>query len=131
MITLTDGAVTVELPFDLDWVDRTQSVVQQRMTRGLTGAPILQEGACQYGMPITLQPPPSSGLMPASSEPQILAWLNTPGLTLTLDFRGEVHAVRWRHYDGEAYTSSPLFYTVEPGQDDLVIPTFRFITVEP
>lgn len=131
MITLSDGTNTVELPEDLNWSDRTWSPVAQSFTRGLTGAPIIMADAAQYGRPITLEAPERGGWMIATAEPQILTWHNAPGQTMTLDFHGETHTVQFRHHDGLGYESTPVRYQINPGPDHRVIPTFRFITVEP
>jgi hypothetical protein len=130
-ITLSDGSNTVELPEDLNWSDRTWSRVAQSFTRGLTGAPIIMADAAQYGRPVTLEAPERGGWMLATAEPQILTWHNTPGQTLTLDYRGETHTVQFRHHEGPGYESTPVRYQINPGPDHRVIPTFRFITVEP
>ena len=131
MITLSDGTNTVELPEDLNWIDRTWSPVSQSFTRSVTGKAIIQVAAAQLGQPITLQAPDRGGWMLATKEPQILEWHNAPGQKLTLDFHGETHTVQFRHHDGQGYESTPLRFQINPGPDHQVIPTFRFITVEP
>lgn len=132
MITLSDGTNTVELPEDLVWSDRRSwSPVTQTMTRGLTGAPIIMCAANEYGRPVTLEAPDNGGWMLATNETQIAEWYNAPGQTLTLDFHGEQHAVQFAHHDGPGYESTPIRYQIDPGPDYKVIPTFRFITVEP
>tara|TARA_Y100001001_G_scaffold53680_1_gene50095 strand:- start:8886 stop:9281 length:396 start_codon:yes stop_codon:yes gene_type:complete len=131
VITLSDGTNTVELPEDLNWIDRTWSPVSQSFTRSVTGKAIIQVSAAQLGQPITLQAPDRGGWMLATKEPQILAWHNEPGQKLTLDFHGETHTVQFRHHDGLGYESTPLRFQINPGPDHRVIPTFRFITVEP
>ena len=80
---------------------------------------------------VQLQAPDRGGWMLATKEPQILAWHNEPGQKLTLDFHGETHTVQFRHHDGLGYESTPLRFQINPGPDHRVIPTFRFITVEP
>lgn len=131
MITLSDGTNTVELPEDLNWIDRTWSPVSQSFTRSVTGKAIIQVAAAQLGQPITLQAPDRGGWMLATKEPQILEWHNEPGQKLTLHFHGETHTVQFRHHDGLGYESTPLRFQINPGPDHRVIPTFRFITVEP
>lgn len=132
MITLSDGLATVELPYDLVWTDRNWSPVAQSFTRSVTGAVILMEASGRQGRPITLEPPRrGGGWWPMREEAQIQVWLGTPGQTLTLTIRGSTHAVRFRHHDGAAYTSQPLCDYTDPLPEDFVIPTFRFITVEP
>ncbi len=130
-ITLSDGANTVELPADLNWIDRTWSPVEQSFTRSVTGKAIIQVAAAQLGQPITLQAPDRGGWMLAENEPQIITWHNNPGQKLTLDFHGDTHTVQFRHHDGLGYESTPLRFQINPGPDHRVIPTFRFITVEP
>ena len=133
MITLSDGTNTIELPEDLNWADRHWSPVSQRMSRGITGKPIFQIGVANRGRPITLEPPANGGWMIASNEPQIIEWHNIPKQKLTLDYHGETHTVQFRHHDGQGYESAPVRYVIKPAQDPghQVIPTFRFITVEP
>jgi len=131
VITLSDGTNTVELPEDLNWIDRTWSPVSQSFTRSVTGKAIIQVAAAQLGQPITLQAPDRGGWMLATKEPQILEWHNEPGQKLTLDFHGETHTVQFRHHDGLGYESTPLRFQINPGPDHRVIPAFRFITVEP
>lgn len=131
MITLSDGTNSIELPEDLNWADRTWSPVAQSFTRSVTGKAIIQVAAAQLGQPITLQAPDRGGWMLATKEPQILEWHNEPGQKLTLDFHGETHTVQFRHHDGQGYESTPLRFQINPGPDHQVIPTFRFITVEP
>ncbi|UDL03971.1 hypothetical protein [Marinobacter sp. CA1] len=131
MITLSDGTATVEIPYDLAWTDRTWSPVAQSVTRSVTGAAIIMAASSLYGRPITLQAPARGGWMLVSNEAQIIAWHNEPGLKLVLDFHGETHTVRFAHHNGLGYESTPVRYQVDPGPDHLVIPTFRFITVEP
>jgi len=130
-ITLSDGINVVELPEDLNWTDRNWSPVAQAFTRSVTGKVIIQEAQSQQGRPITLEPPVGGGWMLATAEPQITLWHNTPGQKLTLGFHGETHTVQFRHHDGQAYSSTPVRFEINPGPDYRVIPTFRFITVEP
>ncbi|GGE75959.1 hypothetical protein GCM10011533_30420 [Streptosporangium jomthongense] len=127
-ITLSDGTNTIELPPEMNWSDRIWSPVAQSFTRGLTGKPIIMSDASQFGRPITLEPP---GWMLATLEPQIITWHNTLEQKLTLNFHGETHTVQFRHHDGPGYESTPVRYVIAPGPDHKVIPTFRFITVEP
>jgi len=131
VITLSDGTNTIELPEDLNWSDRTWSPVAQSFARSVTGKAIIQVAAAQLGQPITLQAPDRGGWMLATKEPQIITWHNEPGQKLTLDFHGETHTVQFRHHDGLGYESTPLRFQINPGPDHRVIPTFRFITVEP
>lgn len=133
MITLSDGITTVELPSDLIWIDRTWSPVVQSFTRGLTGKPIIQAATAQHGQPITLEPPATGGWWynAPAKEDRVLLWHNTAGQVLTLTLRGTAYSVRFRHSEGPAYDSTPLRYQAQPGPDYILLPSFRFITVEP
>lgn len=131
-ITLSDGTNTIEIPPEMNWSDRTWSPVSQSVTRSVTGKLIVMSAAAQGGRPITLEAPARGGWMLKSVEPQIVEWHNTPEQKLTLDYHGESHAVQFRHHDGLGYESVPAtHYVINPGPDYKVIPTFRFITVEP
>ena len=56
-ITLSDGTTTLVLDPDLYWEDEfAWAAVEQSMTRGLTGRPIIQAALRHYGRPITLRP---------------------------------------------------------------------------
>ena len=131
MITLSDGTTTLALPAELDWTDRNWSPVAQSLTRSVTGSTIIMTGVRQHGRPITLEPPADAGWWSITNEAQIRAWLADPEQTLTLTLRGTSYNVRWRLYDGDAYSSEHINYTVGPGEDHQVAPTFRFFTVEP
>lgn len=130
-ITLSDGTTTIELPDSLNWTDRVWSPVLQSVTRGITGKPLIMSDANDLGRPITLQPPEKGGWMPKSNEAQIIAWHNTLEQKLVLSFHGEIHNVQFRHYEPPAYSSTPLFYEVELKPDDIILPTFKFMTAEP
>lgn len=131
MITLSDGSTVLELPYDLNWIDRAEFPISQSVTRSVTGALIIMTAAGQYGREITLEPPRSGGWWLAENEAQILTWLAIPEKRLTLDVRGDIHAVMFRQSDARAYESTPVFYSANPGPDHYIIPTFRFLTVEP
>lgn len=133
MITLSDGTNTVELPPELQWTDRTWTPVKQSFTRGLTGKPIIQSAAASLGRPITLDQPNGGAWWSAAvaKEQQVLQWYETAGQVLTLTIRGTSYTVRFRHHEPPAYEAAPLFYEIEPGADYILLPTFRFITVEP
>lgn len=129
LITLSDGITTVELPYDLVWTDEfSWAATEQAVTRGLTGAPIVQVMARIAGRPITLTPPDAGGWMPRSTWSQIQIWLDAPGQRLTLTLRGVAHLVVFRHQDTGA-EAEPLFHYADPDGADYVRPTFRFLTV--
>jgi hypothetical protein len=129
--TLSDGITTVELPYDIDWTDRTELPIEQATKRSVTGKLIVMSAVGQYGRNITLEPPARGGWWPANKEPKILEWLAEPEKKLTLAWRGETHAVMFRHTEARAYESELVFYTVSPGEGDFIMPTFRFLTMEP
>ena len=131
MITLSDGTTTLELPYDLDWTDRTELPIQQSITRSLTGKLIAMSAVAQYGRTITLEPPTQGGWWPESNEAQVMEWIGEPEKKLTLVWRGETHAVMFRHTEARPYESAPVFYTTTPGDGDFIMPTFRLLTVEP
>ena len=133
MISLSDGTTTIELPDDLYWEDEHWSPVEQAMTRGLTGAAIIQIGTAQHGRPITLVPPDPWGggaWMLRMHLPQLQAWADTPGQTLTLTLRGQTHHVQFRHQDAPAFEVRNLWHSTAPQPDQWCVPRFRFMTVE-
>jgi len=129
-ITLTDGTTVLELDPDLYWDDEfAWAAVEQSMTRGLTGKPIIQVGLRQHGRPITLRPfDDRSAWMTRADMAQLRAWADIPGQVLTLTLRGTAYTVMFRHHD-QAHAAEPVVFFSDPASLDWLLVTLRFMTV--
>ncbi len=131
-ITLTDGTTVLELDPDLYWEDEfAWAAVEQSMTRGLTGKPIIQVALRQYGRPITLRPfDDRSAWMTRGAMAQLRTWADIPGQVLTLTLRGTAYTVMFRHHD-QAHAAEPVVFFSDPASGDWLLVTLRFMTVQP
>jgi len=131
-ITLSVGAVSVELPEDLYWEDELAwSPVVQSESTSLTGALILQTGLRQAGRHITLEPPLAtrSSWMTRADLEQLFAWAEEPGLQLTLQLRGASHTVVWRHQEPPVIRAEPVQHYSDVASEDLYTATLRFLEI--
>lgn len=129
-ITLSDGTTTLVLDPDLYWEDEfSWAAVEQSMTRGLTGRPIIQVALRHYGRPITLRPfDDSSAWMTRADMTQLRAWADVPGQALTLSLHGTPYRVMFRHQDG-AHAAEPVTFYSDAGAEDWLLVTLRFMTI--
>lgn len=111
----------ITLPDDIFWSDETAPwKVGQTVTKTLTGALVIQEGALQAGRPITLQSQQLGrsyvavvdratvdALLAkeavADAAPMTLVWPIDGGGTQT-------YQVRWRRSDGAAIEAAPISF---------------------
>lgn len=130
-ITLTAGATTLALDPDLLWEDEfAWAATEQTVTRGLTGALIIQTAQRLAGRPITLRNEDErSGWMTRADMAQLQSWADTPGQRMTLSLRGNSHLVVFRHHDGGPFEARPLVHYADPQPADWVLATLRFVTV--
>jgi hypothetical protein len=130
--TLSDGTTTLAIPYDLVWTDEGEwNAVEQTITRGLTGALIIQQGIRTHGRPITLEPDGNvTGWWPRSHIAQAQTWADAAEQVLTLTWRGVAYTVQFRH-EGTTpgFEWTPLRPFADPSATDHVLPTFRLITV--
>ena len=133
-ITLTAGAVTLELDPDLYWADEHSfAQIEQAVERSLTGKVIIYQGVKTAGRPITLQPSDNAAAwMPRATLTQLRAWEADPGLTLQLNLRGTTFPVIFRRFDGAPIEADPVEFVADPlpGEiGDWYLATLRFLTV--
>lgn len=131
MLTLSDGATTLELDPDLYWEDefRWSSTVQS-VELSVTGALIVDVGTKLAGRPITLRnEDESSGWMTRETIAQLQAWADIPGLVMQLTLRGVAYQVIGRHHDGGMLEARPETHYADPEPADWVLATLRFMTV--
>lgn len=130
-LTLTAGAITVQLSEDLFWSDEySWAPVAQSVQPSVTGALIVQQGVRQAGRPITLEPEDDfSAWLERSSLDQLRAWVGTPGLTLTLaGLRGQSRQVIFRQHDG-ALDARPVFHFSDVDAADSYRVTLRLMEI--
>lgn len=131
-ITLSVGAISVELPADLYWSDETAwHPVSQTAQRSLTGALIVSHQARTGGRSITLEPPTaeSSAWMHRAVVDQLKAWADLPGQQMTLTLRGVARTVLWRHQDGEVMSARPVLHYSDVQLDDAYTATLKFMEI--
>lgn len=128
-ITLTAGATTVNLPDDLRWSDEDWAPVSQSLSRGITGAAIVQVRALTAGRPITLEPPDdSSAWMTRAVLEQLRNLAAIPGQVMNLTISGQSYSVVFRHQDTPIESEHVVFYN-SPDGSDRFLTTVRFMTV--
>ncbi|PTY38550.1 hypothetical protein BGP77_11420 [Saccharospirillum sp. MSK14-1] len=123
-MTLDDIDIT-----NLLWTDQyLWSSVQQESERSLTGGLIVQEGAKQYGQPITL----TNSWLPKSAIEALKLKEAQPALemALTLD-DGTTHAVIFNRSQGAGVEARPVFPSTNAPSDWQYETTIRLLTIEP
>ena len=129
MTTLSDGTTTVPFSDDLVWADEfAWAPVEQTVERTITGALVVQTAARAAGRPITLAAEDdSSGWLTRGQLDQFKVWAAIPGRTLALVYRGETHAVIWRHQDTAIDAAPVAFYSGPVQTGDFYRATLRFM----
>lgn len=127
MITLSDGATTVQLNPDLFWSDENWLPVVSNFERSLTGALIVSVGTMIGGRPVTLQSfDENSGWVAHSVLSQLRVWASVAAKALTLNLRGETRTVIFDHSKGAIEASPVTHYSdVDPGDFYRVV--LRFV----
>lgn len=129
-ITLTAGTTTINLPDDLQWIDEDWSPVRQTLSRGITGAAIVQSRSISTaGRPITLRPPDESSAWmtrPVLEQLRNLAAIN--GQVMTLTIAGQTYSVRFRYQDNKAIESEPVVFYNQPDNTDRFLVTINLMT---
>lgn len=129
-ITLQYLSTTLELPEDLYWADENDwHPVEQKSSRGTTGALIVQTAQRVAGRPITLRPEDgNSAVMLRSTLDALRAWAAVAGRQMTLTLRGVTHTVLFRHED-TAIEAVPFVHYSDVQDDDLYLVTLRFLEI--
>lgn len=129
MITLTNGAVSLVLPVDLDWPDEwSWSPVKTKTEPSITGSLIVDTAAQVGGRLITLQSSPTSGWIARADLATIRSWADDPATTMTLTLRGTPRAVVFDHEKGAVEAAPVADYSDPIGTDPYTI-TLRFIEI--
>lgn len=126
-ITITDGAITMDLPGDLEWVDEyAWTPVVQETGYSLTGALIVEAGIKQAGRTITLRSGDDRAWVSRADVDQLHAWASVPGRQLTLTLRGVARAVVFDHAQPPVDAQMVMFYG-DPVPEDQYTITLRFM----
>lgn len=129
LIRLDTGA-SIELPEDLDWTDESAwTAVQQKTTRSLTGALIVQVAPRkQGGRPITLQGAEDRAWITRATLETLCAWRDVPGLEMTLVLHGTPRTVLFNHEGGAPVEAKPItFFAGTPQANDFYRLIARFL----
>ena len=131
MTTLSDGVTTVSFSDDLVWADEfAWAPVEQSVERTIVGALIVQTAARVAGRPITLAAEDEfSGWITRGALDQFKVWAAIPGQALTLTYRGESHAVIWRHQDTAIDATAVVFFSGPVQTGDYYRATLRFMEI--
>lgn len=129
-ITLSDGAVSVELPDDLLWIDEhAWTPVEQTVSTSITGAAIVDIGTRVNGRPITLEGDADHAWMRYDVVAQLKAWAAVAGKQLTLTIRATSFDVIFRHQDRPAVDVQPIIDYAEPAAQDSFFGTLKFTEI--
>lgn len=129
MTTLSDGTTTIDLTdSQLVWVDEFAWLpTVQSARRTITGGLVVTQQAVTAGQPITLAGESDErGWLTRAQLLQCKAWAGTPGLELTLTYRGSTYTVLWRLQDG-AIDAEPVVRWNDDDPADDYRATLRFM----
>ena len=129
-ITLANGATTLALPDDLDWIDEyAHRPVAMSVGFTLTGRAHVESVAYVTGRPITLQADQSSAWIDRASLDTLKTWEATAGLVLVLTLRTVPRNVMFDSRQSPGAEARPLIIYSDPASGDYYVSTLRFLTV--
>jgi len=110
-ITLSDGARTITLRDDVQWVDEFGwQPVSQSIDYTLTGAVVIEPYQLQGGRPITLAGADDRAWVTYADVQQLQSWASEAGKTLQLTLRGSTRSVVFDARSGSAIAAAPVAY---------------------
>ena len=120
----------VVLPDGLVWTDEfaAQSVAQT-VRRTLDGSVVVFYGQHSGGLPITLESEPDAGWLTRAQVEALSLLANSPGGTFTLELRGQVFQILFRHHEPPAFEAKPLVALANPQPGDFYLATLKLMTV--
>lgn len=120
----------VPLPDGLVWTDEfANATVAQSVKRALDGSLVVFYGGIQSGLPITLASEPDAGWMRRDLVEALQVRASSPGGIYTLQLRGQVFQVMFRHHDVPAFDAKPLVSLATPAPGDYYLATLKLMTV--
>ena len=118
------------LPAGLVWSDEfANASVSQSVRRTLDGGLVVFYGGLKRGMPITLESEQDSGWMRRDLVEALQVRASSPGGLYTLQLRGSVFQVMFRHHDVPAFDAKPLVSIATPEPGDYYLATLKLMTV--
>ncbi len=121
---------TVALPDGLVWTDEfAAQAVAQTVRRTLDGSVVVFYGQHSGGLPITLESEPDAGWLTRAQVEALSLLANSPGGTFTLELRGQVFQILFRHHEPPAFEAKPLFNLANPQPGDFYLATLKLMTV--
>jgi len=120
----------VVLPDGLVWTDEfaAQSVAQT-VRRTLDGSVVVFYGHHTGGLSITLESEPDAGWLTRAQVEALALLATSPGGTFTLELRGQVFQILFRHQEPPAFEAKPLFNLANPQPGDFYLATLKLMTV--
>ncbi len=121
---------TVALPDGLVWTDEfAAQTVAQTVRRTLDGSVVVFYGQHSGGLPITLESEPDAGWLTRTQVEALKLRADSPGGVFTLELRGQVFQVMFRHHEPPAFDAKPLVALAHPQPGDFYLATLKLMTV--
>lgn len=119
----------ITLP-SLLWSDEFAAAsVAQTVRRTLDGSVVVFYGAMQTGLPITLESEPDAGWCTRAQVEAIALRAASPGGIFTLNLRGQIYRVMFRHQDAPAFDAKPLMPVANPQAGDFYLATLKLMAI--
>ncbi|MDP2430973.1 MAG: hypothetical protein Q8O33_02980 [Pseudomonadota bacterium] len=120
----------VVLPDGLVWTDEfAAQAVAQTVRRTLDGSVVVFYGQNSGGLPITLESEPDAGWLTRTQVEALKLRADSPGGIFTLELRGQVFQVMFRHHEPPAFEAKPLVALAHPQPGDFYLATLKLMTV--
>lgn len=120
----------VVLPDGLVWTDEfAAQAVAQTVRRTLDGSVVVFYGQHSGGLPITLESEPDAGWLTRTQVEALKLRADSPGGIFTLELRGQVFQVMFRHHEPPAFEAKPLVALAHPQPGDFYLATLKLMTV--
>ncbi len=120
----------VVLPDGLVWTDEfAAQTVAQTVRRTLDGSVVVFYGQHSGGLPITLESEPDAGWLTRTQVEALKLRADSPGNIFTLELRGQVFQVMFRHHEPPAFEAKPLVALAHPQPGDFYLATLKLMTV--
>jgi hypothetical protein len=120
----------VVLPDGLVWTDEfAAQPVAQTVRRTLDGSVVVFYGQHSGGLPITLESEPDAGWLTRTQVEALKLRADSPGGIFTLELRGQVFQVMFRHHEPPAFEAKPLVALAHPQPGDFYLATLKLMTV--
>jgi hypothetical protein len=121
---------TVALPDGLVWTDEfAAQAVAQTVRRALDGSVVVFYGQHSGGLTITLESEPDAGWLTRTQVEALKIRADSPGGIFSLELRGQVFQVMFRHHEPPAFEAKPLVALAHPQPGDFYLATLKLMTV--